>query len=182
MQRKIFIGVDLPAEVKKRLMQKMDKWKDMPIRWSKEENLHLTLAFLGHVDDELIYGICEGVREAAQEKEMFDVELSRIEIGPTQDEDAKLVRFSGEASEELKELVESIEIELGIFQGGKKIFKPHVTLGRVQKYNWQKLKKTPDISDDFSVLLPVESVQVFESAIVEGKRKFSVIDNCELSI
>ena len=182
MQRKIFIGIDLPREVKKRLMQKIDKWKDFPIRWSREENLHLTLAFLGHVDDELLIGICEGVKEAVMGVEMFDIELNKIELGPTQDENAKVVWFTGEASEELKSLSENIEKELGIFQSSKKIFKPHITLGRVQKYNWQKLETKPDVSEDFSVLLPVESVQVFQSEVVDGNRKFSVIDNCELKL
>ncbi len=113
---------------------------------------------------------------------MFDVELNKIELGPTQDEDARLVWFTGAASKELKFLSENIEKELGIFMDSKKIFRPHITLGRIQKYNWQKLKEKPDVSEDFSVLLPVESVQVFESTILDGKRKFSVIDNCELAL
>lgn len=179
MQRKIFIGVDLPIEVKKRLMQKIDKWKELPIRWSREENLHLTLEFLGHVDDELIGGICESVKEAAQSSEMFDVDLNRIELGPNQD-DPRVVWFTGIASEELKELSENIEKELGIFQADKKIFRPHITLGRIQKHKWQKLDKKPDVSEDFSVFLPVESVQIFESVEIDGKRKFEVIDSFEL--
>lgn len=182
MQRKIFIGVDLPGEVKKRLIQKIEKWEDLPIRWSREENLHLTLSFLGHVDDELLSGICESVRDAVENMEMFDVELNKVELGPTQDKNAKLVWFTGEASESLKILSENIEKELGIFKDSKKVFKPHITLGRVQKYNWQKLETTPDVSEDFSVLLPVESVQVFESMVLDGSRKFEIIDNCELKI
>lgn len=182
MQRKIFIGVDLPHEVKKRLMQKIDKWKGLPIRWSREENFHLTLAFLGHVDDELLGGVCDSVREVVENVEMFDVNLDKIELGPVQDKDAKMVWFTGAASEELKFLSENIEKELGIFQDDKKVFRPHIMLGKIQKYKWQKLKKKPDISEDFSVLLPVESVQIFESIIVDGKRKFEVIDNCELAV
>jgi len=182
MKRKIFIGIDLPGEVKKRLMQKIDKWKDLPIKWSREENLHLTLSFLGHVDDELIYSICDSIKEAVANMEMFDVVLNKIELGPTQDEDARVVWFTGEASKALKLLAENIEKELEIFRDSKKIFRPHITLGRIQKYNWQKLEKKPNISENFSVLLPIESVQVFESAIIDGKRKFSVIDNCELLI
>lgn len=182
MQRKIFIGVDLPADVKKRLMQKVSKWEDLPIRWSKEENLHLTLAFLGHVDDELLGGICDGVREAVTNFDMFDIELNKLELGPTQDENARLVWFTGEESKELKKLTEEIEKELGIFQASKKTFRPHITLGRIQKHNWQKLNEKPRIEESFSVLLPIESVQVFESGMIEGNRKFSVIDSFELEI
>jgi 2'-5' RNA ligase len=182
MQRKIFIGVSLPDEVKKRLMQKIEKWEDLPIRWSREENLHLTLAFLGHIDDDLIMGICDSVRDAVGGFDMFDVSLDRIELGPTRDENAKLVWFTGEASEELKELVENIEKELGIFRSEKKSFRPHITLGRIRKHKWEKLEEKPDISENFSILLPVESVQIFESAEIEGKRKFTIIESCDLVI
>ncbi|MFA7466620.1 MAG: RNA 2',3'-cyclic phosphodiesterase [Parcubacteria group bacterium] len=180
MQRKIFIGVSLPGEVKKRLMRKIEKWEDLPIRWSSEENLHLTLAFLGHVDDDLIMGICDGVRDAVSGVDMFDVSLDKIELGPIRDENANLVWFTGEASDDLKRLVENIEKELGIFRSEKKSFRPHITLGRIRKHKWEKLEEKPDIAEDFSVLLPIESVQIFESAEIEGKRKFSVIDSHEL--
>ncbi len=181
MQRKIFIGVDLPAEVKKRLMQKIERWEGLPIRWSREENLHLTLTFLGFVDDEIIFDICEKVKNAVKEIEAFDIELDKIELGPTRDENARVVWFTGKADDRLKQLVENIEKELGIFRESKKVFKPHVTLGRVQKYNWQKLEKTPEISEKFSVLLPIDSVQIFESAVIDGKRKFDVIDSASLA-
>jgi len=181
MQRKIFIGVDLPTEVKKRLTQKVEQWKGLPVRWSKEENLHLTLIFLGYVDDELIFDVCKKVKDAVEKMEAFDIELSKIELGPTQDKDARVVWFTGKSNQELKVLAESIEKELGIFRENKKEFKPHITLGRVQKYNWQKLKAVPEISEDFSVLLPMDSVQIFESAIIDGKRKFAVIDSNPLA-
>lgn len=182
MQRKIFIGVDLPVDVKKRLMQKTEKWKDLPIRWSREENLHLTLAFLGHVDDELIFGVCKKIKFMVENLEVFDIGMDKIELGPTQDKNAREVLFTGGASEELKKLSESIEKNLGFFKENKKIFKPHITMGRIQKYNWQKLKKIPDIAEKFSVLLPINSVQVFESAMIDGKRTFSVIDNFNLLV
>ncbi len=181
MQRKIFIGVDLPVDVKKRLMQKIEKWEDLPIRWSREENLHLALSFLGHVDDELIFDICKKIKSVVEKLEVFDIGMDKIELGPTQDNDARVVWFTGEASEELKSLSENIEKSLGFFRENKKVFKPHITLGRIQKYNWQKLEKTPKISEEFSVLLPINSVQIFESTIIDGKRAFSVIDSSSLS-
>ncbi|HFC76787.1 MAG TPA: RNA 2',3'-cyclic phosphodiesterase [Candidatus Moranbacteria bacterium] len=181
MQRKIFIGVDLPNDVKKRLMQKVKKWEKLPIRWSREENIHLTLISLGYVSDDLIFDICEKVKMAVGEMDVFDIDLSRIELGPTQEKDAKIVQFTGKISKELKELSENIEKKLGIFQANKKEFKPHITLGRIQQYGWQKLKSIPNVAEEFSVLLPIESVQIFESAIIDGKRKFSVIDSELLS-
>jgi 2'-5' RNA ligase len=181
MQRKIFIGIDLPGEVKKRLMQKTSQWKELPVRWSREENLHLTLSFLGHVDDELLSEICEKVRSAVQEIDAFDVDMNKIELGPEPGKNAKMFWFSGEASDELKNLQEKIEKELGFFGESKKVFRPHITLGRIKQYGWQRLEEIPEISEEFHVSVPIESVEVIESTVIEGKRKFMVIESCPLN-
>ncbi|MDH4330880.1 MAG: RNA 2',3'-cyclic phosphodiesterase [Candidatus Moranbacteria bacterium] len=180
MQRKIFIGIDLPQAVKKRLMQKIEKWKDLPVRWSREENLHITLSFLGHVDDEMLSNICEKVCNAVEEIDIFDMDMSKIELGPEGGKDAKMFWFSGEASDELKKLQSSIERELGFFHEDKKVFRPHITLGRIKQYGWQRLKEIPEIQEDFHVSVPVESVEIIESTMLDGKRKFMVIESCPL--
>ncbi|MFA6183953.1 MAG: RNA 2',3'-cyclic phosphodiesterase [Parcubacteria group bacterium] len=182
MQRKIFIGIELSTAVKKRLMQKVERWKELPIRWSKEENLHLNLITLGHIDDEIVLDVCTKVREVAQKMDIFDIDMDGIKLSPTNDKNAKMVIFSGQPNEKLKMLCEEIEKELGIFDHNKKVFCPSVMLGRIQQYGWQKLETTPDVSEKFTVLLPIESVEIFESALIEGKRKFASVESCQLKI
>ncbi|MEF3692270.1 MAG: RNA 2',3'-cyclic phosphodiesterase [Candidatus Moraniibacteriota bacterium] len=182
MQRKIFIGVGLSDAVKKRLKQKTQKWAELPIRWSREDNLHLNLINLGHVEDEIVYDICTKVREVTERKDLFDIDLERIGLSPTADRDAKAVVFSGKESENLKLLCEEIEKSLGIFNYSKKVFKPVIVLGRIQQYGWRKLKSVPELEEHFTVLLPIESVEIFESAIIDGQRKFALVESCPLKI
>lgn len=182
MQRKIFIGIALSSAVKKRLMQKVEKWKDLPIRWSREENLHLNLITLGHVEDEIVYDICEKVRGEAKKIDLFDIDLDKIELSPSTDKNAKMVVYSGKENEKLKILCEEIEKSLGVFTQSKKTFRPSIVLGRIQQYGWQKLESTPEVGENFTVLLPIESVEVFESTIIEGKRKFDSMESCSLKI
>jgi 2'-5' RNA ligase len=182
MQRKIFIGVALDPAVKKRLMQKIQKWKDLPIRWSREENLHLNLITLGHIDDDIIYDICNKVNKALADVDIFDIDMDEIELSPIADKNAKMVNFSGPENEKLKFVCEKIEKELGIFSHNKKVFRPTIALGRIQQYGWQKLEVVPMVEEKFTVLLPIESIEIFESAIIEGKRKFSSIESCALNV
>ncbi|EKE21753.1 MAG: hypothetical protein ACD_7C00140G0004 [uncultured bacterium] len=182
MQRKIFIGIELSGAVKKRLMQKVEKWKDLPIRWSREENLHLNLINLGHVEDEIVFDICDKVRKVTEEIDLFDIDMDKIELSPTIGEEAKMIVFSGKENEKLKRLCEEIEKALGIFTQPKKVFRPTIILGRLQQYGWQKLDPTPEIGEDFTVLLPIESVEVFESTLIDGKRKFASVESCALKI
>lgn len=182
MQRKIFIGIALSPAVKKRLMQKTQKWADLPVRWSREENLHLNLITLGHVGDEIVYDICSKVQKVTEDMNLFDIDMNKIELSPTPDKNAKMVIFSGKENKRLKVLCEEIEKTLGIFNHSKKVFRPSITLGRIQQYGWQKLDPTPEISEKFTVLLPIESVEIFESAIIDGKRKFASVESCGLKI
>lgn len=182
MQRKIFIGIELSGAVKKRLMQRIEKWKDLPVRWSREENLHLNLINLGHVEDEIVFEICTKVRKVAEEIDLFDIDMDKIELSPSADKNAKAINFTGPESEKLKILCEEIEKALGIFSHSKKSFRPSITLGRIQQYGWQKLEPTPEVGENFTVLLPIESVEIFESTLIDGKRKFASVESCGLKI
>lgn len=182
MQRKIFIGIELSPAVKKRLMQKTQKWADLPIRWSREENLHLNLINLGHVDDDIVVEICSKVQKVTEKMNLFDIDMDKIELSPSADKEAKMVVYSGGQNEKLKTLCEEIEKSLGIFSHSKKVFRPSITLGRIQQYGWQKLDPIPEVYENFTVLLPIESVEIFESAIIDGKRKFASVESCPLSM
>lgn len=180
MQRKIFIGISLSNELKKRLMQKVSRFKDAPVRWSKEENLHLNLLNLGHIEDEVLYEVCEKVREVVENIDIFDIDMESIELSPA--ENPQTIIFTGKENEALKNLCEAIEKELNIFSSSKKSFRPSIVLGRIQQFGWNKMPEKPLINEKFTVLLPIESVEIFESAIIEGKRKFTSIESCPLKI
>lgn len=181
MQRKIFVGIALPAQVRKRLMQKVEKYKDLPVRWSAEENLHITLVFLGYVDDDMLPVVCDRVRAAVEDVEIFDIDFNKIELGPGPGAEAKMVWVSGEASEELKELQERIEKELGVFKKEKKAFCPHITLGRIKQFGWSEMEEFPEVNEDYRMGVSVDAVDVIESAVIDGKRKFMTIESCPMN-
>lgn len=179
-KRKIFIEIDVPESVKKRLVSRTEKWQDLPVKWSKKENLHITLLFLGYVDESVLPEICQKVSEAVSKIESFDIEFEKIEIGPSA-EKPQMVWFSGEASQELKRLHETVERELDMFTIEKKAFRPHITLGKIRKKKWEGLSEKPEINESFKVTMTVESVSIMESRGEEGGMEYHVIENCPLA-
>lgn len=180
-QRKIFLGVSIPHDVAKRLARRMEKWQDLPFRFTKEGNMHITLLFLGHVLDESVAKICLQVEAVCAETPAFDVDLNTITLVPEQGKNAKQLWFMGEANEELKQLRVALEKELDMFSTEKKAFRPHVTLGRVRKELWQELEEIPEMHEEFSVFLPIDSVIVYESAFQKGEGlKYEVLAECPL--
>lgn len=179
MKRKIFISINLPSKTKKRLNKAVQKWQDMPVKWVKEENLHITLFFLGFVDDDTSAEICQKITNLSEAQEIFDMEFNTIELGPTM-ENPNQIWLTGEANEDLKNLVEAIEKELGTFTSEKKSFRPHITLGRIRKHKWEALDNKPEISEKFPLLVTAESVDVMASDFDGGDMEYAVIESCPL--
>lgn len=179
MKRKIFISINIPDRIRKRLAKAMEKWNELPVKWVKEANLHVTLFFLGHIDDETTQRACQAVREIVSKTDIFDLEFEKIELGPDV-QNPRLVWLTGQPSGQLLELYEKIEKELGMFSASRKEFRPHVTLGRIRKYKWEEIGTAPQISEKFSLAISVESIDVMASHFGEGDSEYAVIESCPL--
>lgn len=179
MKRKIFISINLADKDKKRLIRATEKWRELPVKWVREANLHITLAFLGHIADENIALICEKVQETAKNTEMFDLEFKEIELSPNLD-NPKIIWLSGEADENLRNLHEKIEKVLGIYVSSKKSFRPHITLGRIRGRKWETLESKPEIVEKYNLIVSVESVDIMASDFGDGSREYTIIESCPL--
>jgi len=193
MKRKIFISINIPKKDKKRLIATVSQWQDLPVKWVKEPNFHLTLAFLGHVYDNALPAISQAVERAVLGKIMFDVQFSEIKLNS--EEDPKIIWLAGSASEELKNLQEAIEKELGLFASAKKVFIPHITLGRIRKQKWEELMNKPpastcgdasstrggEIKKALNFIVTVESVDVMASDFENGGEEYAIIDSFPLN-
>lgn len=180
MKRKIYISINLPQKTQKSLSRAVERWEDLPIKWVKPENLHLSLLFLGFVDDDTSLEVCQKIREICQTEEMFDVEMSQIKPSPSA-EDTKKVILTGGSSERLKGLVEKIEKELGLSSSPKKEFKPTVVLGKIRKKRWDDLEEKPVLEKDFPILIGVETVDIMASEFDNDDAEFVTIESCPLS-
>jgi len=84
MRHRIFIAINLPEDIKKQLSIYQSKWPELPCRWTRKENLHITLVFLGYVKDEELPEILKAVKETASRNQPFKLTLKRITYGPSE--------------------------------------------------------------------------------------------------
>jgi RNA 2',3'-cyclic 3'-phosphodiesterase len=176
-KKKIFIEIGVPGHIKRRLAQKIVPWSELPIKWMKEENLHLTVSFVGYVDESVIPDICQKINEAVNDFESFEIAFNNIELGPDR-ENPKMVWLSGESSKELGKLNETIEHALGMRPEEHKEYRPHITLGRIRKLKWDELSGKPNINEKLNVAMTVDSVSVMESK--GGGAEYVVLEECPL--
>jgi RNA 2',3'-cyclic 3'-phosphodiesterase len=179
MTQKIFIGINIPNKAKKRLISATEKWQDLPIKWTREDKLHLTILFLGYLEEDLIPEICEKVQIACENEDIFDIEFNSIELAPSP-EKPQMVWLSGKPDKNLLRIYERLEKELGLYTAPKKSFRPHITLGRIRKFMWEVLDVQPEISEKFQLIVTADSIDVMSGNFEKGENKYTILESCPL--
>ena len=131
-----FLAVEIPQRVRKHVWRIVEdeKQKDLPIKWVKLENMHITLKFLGEIDEKQQANISLAVKQIAGQHESFAVNLK--DIGCFPDPKYPRVLWVGveKGNEALCTLAREIDeqlVRLGFKQ--EKRFHPHLTIARMRK-------------------------------------------------
>ncbi|MBI2439652.1 MAG: RNA 2',3'-cyclic phosphodiesterase [Candidatus Moranbacteria bacterium] len=177
--RRLFIGIPLSPPFRKRLSREIHQWPKEAVLPTAEENLHVTLLFLGFVQEDQVPSICAKVGEACKNFESFELFFTGIKLLDN-DEHPKMIWLTGEASEELKNLREAMEKKFSAFITEKKSYRPHVTLAKIKKQKWLSLSEKPKFKEQTSFVEPVDTVCIFESLSLDGKRRYEPIDTFAL--
>jgi 2'-5' RNA ligase len=180
-RNRIFIAINLPSEIKQELISYQRKWQDLPVRWTKKENLHLTLIFLGYIADDELLEILEKTRKIVKSHQSFLMYFNKIYLGPP-DKTPRMFWVEGQKSEELFLLKKELEEEMGEAQSkrGGRGFRLHITLGRIKMIEWQRLQKKPKVEEDISITVPVNSIEVMESHLKPDGPDYLVLESIPL--
>jgi 2'-5' RNA ligase len=133
-----FIAVALEESVRNRvqaLQQKLAR-DGGDVKWVEEENLHITLLFLGEVAELDVVPICRIVTEAVEEIPSFNLEIAGLGAFPNSRRPKTLWAGIGEGAESLKLIHDALEaplLELGCYRREERAYTPHLTLGRVNR-------------------------------------------------
>ncbi len=192
MSIRCFIAVELDQGVKTelgRLQKRLAKqlWDDeFGINWVKPKRIHLTLKFLGDVDETLTPEICSAVSEAAEHFSPFEIELSGLGCFPPNDRPGRVL-WAGitTGAETLRELAEAIDMNLGVldFPPETRKFNPHLTLARIKQPNAGKavrnLVETSPI--DIIASQTVGEITVFQSELTRSGPIYTSLSHAPLT-
>lgn len=128
---RLFIAVDIPAEVRERLSQYLERVRPLApdARWARIESLHVTLKFVGEVNDAKAAEIRAAL--APIKAQPFQVQFKEIGFFPNP-RSARVFWAGVSASDALPQLASTIETaveKLGIPRE-KRAYHAHLTLAR----------------------------------------------------
>ncbi|MEK7067464.1 MAG: RNA 2',3'-cyclic phosphodiesterase [Patescibacteria group bacterium] len=186
MKRRIFIAINLPEKIKKRLKEYREQHNGLPVRWTKMSSLHLTLVFIGYVDNEQMLEACKITRKVAEGVEPFFINFKRIIFGPVGKE-PRMIWLEGQISEELSQLKSRLEKALlagdtGFRKPETRAFSPHLTLARIKADEWRQLSTSDvnSVEQKFEAQVEVNSIEVMESDLKFDGAEYATLEECPL--
>jgi len=131
---RVFIAIDLPEEVRKKLTESEKEIgilnQRAKLKIVKPENLHITVRFLGHISDDKVNKVKEALKKVKFEP--FKVKLNNFGVFPSL-KFIRVVWIDVLPKEQLIELENKIDKVLGdVGFKRTKNFETHITLARVK--------------------------------------------------
>lgn len=154
------------------------------LKWVKPDNYHLTMKFLGDVDDSMIMDVCRACDRAAQSHQSFDIELGSVGTFPNAG--AARVIWAGLTAgiEPVRSLYNSLEEQMHElrFNAEEKKFNPHTTLARIKLA--ETGRKVSEIVANLQTLpfgiQTVEHLTIFQSVLENEGAAYNVIHKAAL--
>jgi 2'-5' RNA ligase len=180
-----FIAIELPETAKSFLAGLQQDFKNCgaDIRWVKPENIHLTLKFLGNIEEKQIDNIIKVIEKACSKYAAFNFRFSGVDVFPRRGSPRVLwVGMNG--NETLTGLQQEIDIglvKLGFERENRK-FVPHLTLGRFKSSRGKVplLDKIKSYKNNKSGLTDVSSVSLIKSDLSPAGARYTRIAEVSL--
>lgn len=132
-----FIGIDIGDEIRGRagaLQQQLAR-TGARVKWVEPHNLHVSLVFLGEIDERDLVAVCRAVEDASHREAPFTLRLGGVGAFPTPRRPKILWSGISEGVEPLRRLHRGLEtrlLDLGVYRKEERGYTPHLTLGRIK--------------------------------------------------
>lgn len=172
---RIFIAIEIPDEIKKEIIEIQKHLPAFKRKLTEEENLHLTLKFLGEIEENKIEEVKKRLREIKFKS--FEAEIDKI--GFFDKRDRGIIWLNLTNCENLqKEIDQKLK---GLFEVEKR-FMSHLTIARTKliknkKEFLEELKKIKIQKNNFFV----KEFKLIESKLSEKGSEYSVIEDYKLN-
>jgi 2'-5' RNA ligase len=132
-----FIGIDIGDAIRANALalQKDLAKSAAEVKWATSESMHITLLFLGEVDDRELHTVCRAVKDIAASEPPFALRVAGVGAFPTPRRPKIMWAGITDGAEPLQRLNAALEermLALGCYRKEERGYTPHLTLGRLK--------------------------------------------------
>jgi RNA 2',3'-cyclic 3'-phosphodiesterase len=144
-----FLAVELEPSIRARAGELISALQtaETDVKWVEPDNLHLTLKFLDEVPVAEIPAVCRAVAEGAARIEPFELEILGAGAFPNAGRPRTIWLGARDGADRMGDLHRQIEKTLAAlgFRKEHRLFKPHLTIGRVRHGGGRALSSLGDL-------------------------------------
>ena len=174
---RLFIALDIPPEIRARLTEYMERARLLApeTHWARVEGLHVTLKFIGHVDDSAV----DKIKTALASIKAAPFEVNFTGMGFFPNPNAARVFWAGvDGGNNLPSLAETIDAameKLGIARETKP-YHPHLTLARTSSRPLRELKRLLDDPPPQFGTMTAREFFLYQSQPQKGGSKYTKLE------
>ena len=177
--RRIFIAIRVPLSdsLESICRDARMQLSDLPIKWVEPANIHLTLAFLGNMDDSQVESVTGIMQKVVSRHEPFLLEISGVGTFGRRG-DTRVIWIGTGQHPELISLQADMASALsaaGLFDDSGK-FSPHITIGRPRRSaRGREAELSAELRGRRSDSVEVKDIVLFESDLTGRTPVYTVI-------
>ncbi len=187
--RRIFTAIDISDEARMKVAHYVESLRDeftnLRVGWERAEKLHLTLKFLGDIDEERLKNLIEAVEKTAEQFSSFKLQISETGAFPSPRNARILWLGARDEQGNMQRLNEILETECKRknFEKEKRNYKPHLTIARLRQSPQSKELVGKHLRNDFdSIEFAVSEIVIYESRLQKSGSIYQKISSCRFQI
>ncbi|HSG31686.1 MAG TPA: RNA 2',3'-cyclic phosphodiesterase [Thermodesulfobacteriota bacterium] len=177
---RIFIAAKLPDETIEHIEDYIDSISNRVsgVKWEKPEKLHITLKFLGNIDDNQLSAVNDVISESVSNICRINMTVSHFGAFPGLSR-LKILYVGFDKSQQITDLQSSIDKGLATigFEREAREFIPHVTIARVKS----RCKINPPLPIIEQKASEIERIAVVKSSLTSSGSEYQNLFVYELS-
>lgn len=185
--KRVFVAIDISDEARRRVAARISAHKTaLPgsaIKWLHPEKLHLTIRFVGDVDEEQLKAVADAVEKVSAQCRSFELCLNGVGVFPSPSKVRVLwigIDDDRAMCVKLKEMLEPELQRLG-FAGERKALKPHLTVARTKDlWKARHLIQTHLDTEFEPIDFEVSEIVIYESKLLPTGSVYSRIAGFQL--
>jgi RNA 2',3'-cyclic 3'-phosphodiesterase len=170
MKKRIFVGIEVPDEIKTEIGKVQLWFQNLPVRWTPLSNLHITLVppWYGENVDEVIQQL-----RKVKKPEPVKLHFSLIESAPFVPK--RYIWTEADAPYNLQQFDSDLYTITGQTMKRGFQFRPHITMARFRPEEF-KTFQIKDLYVEVNWTMEVNSFTLFESKLLTEGARYEVIE------
>ncbi len=185
-----FIAIDPGKKIRDRLVSLQESLMEegADAKWVEEENLHLTLLFLGEVDLIKVPSVCKEVEKCVEQHGAFPMTIEKTGCFPNPRRPRVLWAGVGLGNTEICEIHDELEeplMDLGCYRREERKYQPHLTIGRIKGDRSRSSGDLTPVLNKFADWqggeITVKEIHVMSSELTPSGPKYTVMSRAKLA-